>query len=196
MWAQPLAQSLELASLVRHRGDLAQARAEAKNRRSAPGCRPVAGFLDQQIDFLTRQIKAVEAAIAKLIAASADLASRERRLRDIPGVGPVVAQTLLALLPELGQLNRRQAASLAGLAPHPDKSGRRDGRRRTGHGRDRLKPILFLAALSAIRSNSPFQSFAHRLAGNGKSKRLILTAAARKIVVIANAKLKLQPQLT
>lgn len=191
LWRKPDDGRIQLASLVRHRADLVAWRAEAKNRRSSPGCRTVASFLERQIAFLRDQIKAVDHAIAELIAASKHLASRERRLRDIPGVGPVVAQTLIALLPELGQLNRRQAASLAGLAPHPDKSGKRDGRRTTRYGRDRLKPILFMAALSAVRSSDRFKTFAASLASNGKSKRLILTAAARKIIVIANAKLKL-----
>jgi transposase len=197
LWRAPDQGQDALASLVRHRHDLAGDRAEARNRRASPGRQAITSFLDEQIAFLTRQIQAVEDAIARLIASNADLAKREMRLRSVPGVGPVVASTLMALLPELGDLNRRQAASLAGLAPHPDTSGKRDGRRRTGRGRAALKPILFLAALSAVRSNTAFKAFAQRLAKDGKAKRLILIAAARKIIVIANARLRNpQPQLT
>jgi transposase len=190
LWQKPEPAHGQLVALVRHRADLTDTRAQARNRRGSPGCQAVAGFLDQQLDFLTQQIKAVDAAIAELIDQQPDLASRRQRLRDIPGVGPVVAQTLLALLPELGQINRRQASSLAGLAPHPDRSGRRDGRRTTNHGRDRLKPMLFLAALAATRAHGPLKTFAQRLAQDGKAKRCVLIATARKIVVIANAKLK------
>jgi transposase len=196
-WRAPDQSQDALTCLVRHRHDLARQRAEARNRRASPGRQAVAGFLDEQLAFLTHQIETVEAAIAALIAADANLAKREARLRSVPGVGPVVASTLMGLLPELGDLNRRQAASLAGLAPHPDASGKRDGRRRTSKGRAALKPILFLAALSAVRSNPTFKAFAQRLAEDGKAKRLILIAAARKILVIANARLKSPlPQLT
>jgi len=119
LWQKPEPAHSQLVALVRHRADLTDTRTQAKNRRGSPGCQAVAGFLDQQLDFLTQQIKAVDAAIAELIDQQPDLASRRKRLRDIQGVGPVVAHTLLALLPELGHINRRQAASLAGLAPHP-----------------------------------------------------------------------------
>jgi transposase len=97
-------------------------------------------------------------------------------------------------MPELGQLNRRQVACLAGLAPHPRDSGKLRGRRRTGHGRTGLKPLLFLAALAAVRSDPHWRDFAQRLAAKGKAKRLILTAVARKLIVIANAILREQSQ--
>ena len=179
-----------LASLVRHRQALVRSRAEAKTRRSAPGAELLRPFLDNQITFLQSQIRA----IADRIARNPDLAEREARLRAVKGIGPVAARTLLALIPELGQLNRRQAASLAGLAPHPRDSGQTSMRRRTGSGgRDGLRPTLFLAALAASRSHPALSLFAQRLQLAAKPKRLILVAVARKLVVIANAICKTAP---
>jgi transposase len=141
-----------LACLVRHRQHLIATRTEAKNRRGAPASQPIAGFLDAQIGFLNQQIQDLDQAIEAIIAKAPHLSASEQRLRRIEGVGPVVARTLLALLPELGKLSRRQAASLAGLAPHPRDSGQFSGRRRTGKGRYGLKPPLFMAALAAARA--------------------------------------------
>jgi transposase len=197
-WSPPEAAREQLAALVRHREDLTAARTQAKNRRAAPGAQAAARFLDAQIDFLREQIRQIERAIAELIAQNPGLASAEKRLRQVKGIGPVVARTLLALMPELGRLNRRQAASLAGLAPHPRDSGQRSQRRSTGRGgRDSLRPTLFMAALAAARSNPSLKLFAQRLSTAGKPGRLILTAVARKLVVLANALLKPAPlQLT
>jgi transposase len=178
-----------LASLVRHRQHLTGARAEAKNRRSAPACQAIEAFLDEEIAFLSQQILRLDQAIADWLEQAPELAQREQRLRDITGFGPVVARSLLAFMPELGTLNRRQAASLAGLAPHPRDSGQLSARRRSGHGRDNLRPVLFMAALTAARANTDLKAFAERLASAGKPKRLILTAVARKLVVIANARI-------
>lgn len=177
----------ELASLVRHRQHLVAARVEARNRRQAPGCQPIASFLDEQLAFLDQQVRKLDSAIDALLARGTDLARAEARLRDIKGFGPVVARSLLALMPELGRLNRRQAAALAGLAPHPRDSGKLSGRRHSGPGRQGLKPVLFMAAMVAARHNPNLKAFAERLQANGKPKRLILNAIARKLVVLANA---------
>ncbi len=191
-WRPADAESDALAVLVRHRQHLVGARTEAKNRRAAPGCQPIAALLDEEIAFLAKQIKRIDQAIGELMAQKPALARSEQRLRDITGFGPVVARTLLAFMPELGQLNRRQAACLAGLAPHPRDSGKLRGRRRTNHGRDGIKPMLFLAAMAAERVDPKWKDFSQRLAKDGKPKRLILTAIARKLIVIANAELRLQ----
>jgi transposase len=112
-------------------------------------------------------------------------------LEAMPGVGKTVAANLLALLPELGQLSRRQAAALAGVAPHPQQSGTSRKRASTSGGRRVLRPILFTAALTATRGDNKFGQFYRRLLTEGKSKRLALVAVMRKIVVVANARLLL-----
>jgi transposase len=195
-WLPSAADQDQLACLVRHRQALIGERTKAKNRRGAPLSQPIASWLDAQIRFLTQQLKDLDKAIAALIAKNADMAEREKRLRRIDGVGPVVARTLMALLPQLGALNRREAASLAGLAPHPRDSGQLQGYRRTAKRRTGVKPALFMAALSAVRANPTLKAFAQRLTDAGKPKRLILTAVARKLVVNANSTLRQQIQLT
>jgi transposase len=194
-WQATDAERDALASLVRHRRDLVAQRTAAKNRRSGPGLAAVSAFLDEQIAFLGRQIDELTKAIAKLFKASPALDSAQTRLRQQKGLGPVAAVTLLGLLPELGQLNRRQAASLATLAPHPRDSGQVSARRRTGYaGRAGLRPVLFMAALSAVRHDPNLKAFYDRLTRAGKPKRLALTAVARKLVVSANSLLKSAPK--
>jgi transposase len=93
-------------------------------------------------------------------------------------------------LPELGELDRKQVASLVGVAPIANDSGRYSGYRRTGHGRSLVKPILFTAAMAARNSNSELKTFYERLVGKGKKKMVALIALMRKIIVIANARLR------
>lgn len=111
-------------------------------------------------------------------------------MRGIKGIGPAVAAALLALMPELGSISGKQAASLAGLAPHPQQSGASDGYRRTRGGRAEVRPALFMAALVAARSNKALSEVYRRLVENGKRPLVAVTALMRKIVVIANAKLR------
>ena len=118
------------------------------------------------------------------------LQKKKEVLKTIPGVGEVTANHLLVLLPELGTLNRKQIASLTGLAPIANDSGKFKGYRATGHGRAGIKPILFMAAMAARNSNSSLKSFYNRLVDAGKKKMVALTALMRKIIVMANAKVR------
>ena len=108
----------------------------------------------------------------------------------IEGMGAKTATALIALMPELGSLARRQAAALAGLAPHPRQSGELDAYRRTRGGRPEVKRVLFMAALSARKHNPTLKAFFERLVLAGKKPLVAITAIMRKLVVIANAKLK------
>lgn len=189
-WTPPDPARAAFAALVRLRQDTLVQRTQTKNRRAAPSCGPEAPFLDAQIVFFETQIAALDAAIDTALRQTDDLAEAETKLRAIPGIGPVAARTLLALLPELGALSVKQAASLAGLAPHPRDSGQTNKRRRMTGGRQGLKPTLFMAALSAARTHPRLKLFYNRLIEAGKPKRLALAAVARKLVVFANALLK------
>jgi transposase len=124
-----------------------------------------------------------------LVEADPDLAAIDRRLRTAPGVGPIVAATLIAELPELGQLDRRGIAALVGLAPVARDSGRRSGPRSIGGGRPVVRTILYLAALQASRRADPFIRFRERLQAAGKSVKAAIIATARKLVVTLNAML-------
>jgi transposase len=199
-WQAPDRQRQDFAQLLRHRQNLLAERTQAKNRRSAPGCEPIQSLLDRQIDFLNGQIDEIDNDMAVLLKAQPDLGRDEQTLRTIPGIGPVSARTLLALLPELGRVGPKQAASLAGLAPHPRDSGASNRRRTMTGGRAGLRPVLFMAALSAARAHPELSAFYQRLTAAGKPKRLAIAALARKLVVIANATIrdarKAQTQLT
>lgn len=193
-WQAPPANREALACLVRLRQDMVAQRTAAKNRRSAPGSSVAAEVLDRQVNFLDKEIEELDKAIAKQLKTDTQLASAHARLRQHKGLGPVASTALLALLPELGSLNRKQVASLARLAPHPNESGQMSGRRRTGRGgRSGIKPALFMAALSAARHNPTLKAFYQRLITAGKPKKLAITAVARKLVVLANASIKTMP---
>jgi len=199
-WRAPDPEHEAFAELLRYRQDLLAQRTQAKNRRSAPLGQHVHHLLDEQIAFLSGQIERLDTQLAQMLKAAPDLGRDEQTLRTIPGVGPVAARTLIALLPELGQLGPKQAASLAGLAPHPRDSGNAHPRRHISGGRAGLRPVLFMAALSAARSHPNLSTLYQRLIHAGKPKRLALTAVSRKLVVIANATLRdarrSPPQLT
>ena len=147
--------------------------------------RSLRALLKARIAAFTRSLKALDRRIADLVLAIPDLAALATRLRSVPGVGPVLAHTLLALLPELGQLTRREIASLVGVAPFDNDSGKRRGRRSIHGGRAAIRTVLYMAALVAKRCNPAMRSFAERL--KGKPAKVIITACMRKLLTILNA---------
>jgi transposase len=183
-------QALALYELVQRRQDLKRLLVAEKNRLKAPranlvqeSCRAMIETINQQVQLITEQINA-------FIEQDPGLKAKKEILKSIPGIGDITANELLVLLPELGTLSRRQIASLAGVAPMANDSGTFKGYRATGHGRSDIKPILFMAAMAARNSNSSLKSFYNRLIEAGKKKMVALTALMRKIIVIANARLK------
>ncbi|QKC89074.1 IS110 family transposase [Mesorhizobium sp. NZP2234] len=105
-------------------------------------------------------------------------------------LGPIVAAKLLAILPELGSMTRRKAAALAGLAPHPNDSGQKQGYRKIRGGRPDVRTALFMPALRAAAGKGEFATFYKRLVTNGKKPMLAIAAVMRKIVVTLNARLR------
>jgi transposase len=144
----------------------------------------------QLIKLLEKQIQECDAAIIQLIAADAELAQKAQRLDAIAGVGPVVAATVLAEMPELGKLNAQTAAALAGVAPYNRDSGDQTGARRIGGGRQPVRNALYMAALSAVRHDRILKAFYLRLRAAGKKPLVALTACMRKLVVLMNHLLK------
>ena len=183
-----------LQSLVNRRSDLITMRVAETNRLKAPMPKEVEKQLGktmkQHIAALNKMIADIEEAILATIGQCEDLTKQNRILQTIPGIGPTTAANLLALVPELGLLNRRQIASLAGLAPHPRQSGKQDRYRRVSGGRQDVKRALFMAALTAARSKTNLAGFAKRLRENGKKPIVAITALMRKIITIANAKIR------
>lgn len=138
----------------------------------------------QRVSFERRQTT-IEAKLAKMIAERDDWATLERRLRSVPGVGPVLARTLIALLPELGQLPRRAIAGLVGVAPYDNDSGGHTGERHIKGGRQVIRDVLYMASVVARQHNPIIAAFAQRLAG--KPTKVILVACMRKLLSILNA---------
>lgn len=189
--------ALKLLALAQRRQDLNQMLVQEKNRLQSPQNEPVVyECCKLMIQTLNNQLSVIAKEIESIIKANPILKAKQEILETIPGIGPVVSSMLLAQLPELGQLNRRQIASLCGLAPYPCESGQKIGYRRTKGGRQHVRSVLFMAAMAARCSNSPLKAFYEKLIGKGKKKMVALTALMRKIVVMANARIKelvLQP---
>ncbi|MFL3877188.1 hypothetical protein wTkk_001123 [Wolbachia endosymbiont of Trichogramma kaykai] len=108
----------------------------------------------------------------------------------MPGIGPKLSQDFVCLMPELVYLNKKEVASLAGVAPHPKESGKTIGYRRITGGRSNVRTKLFIAVMAATRSKSVLGTFYSDLIGRGKKKMVAITALMRKIIVIANVRLK------
>lgn len=189
-WQAPDSARDELQTLVLTRQDLVTERQGHRNRAIAPKAAPVAAQLEAVIACLSEQIKAIETAIAALIKSNPSITRAVEALQTIKGIGTVTAPTLLALMPELGTLTRRQAAALAGLAPHPNQSGQTDRYRQTRGGRPHVRKALFMPAQTAARYNPTLRDFANRLKANGKKPALTITAVARRLVITANAVLR------
>ena len=176
-----------LAALVARRDDLVAMIRSEKNRAGQTRDRWIAREIARLLAVLQRHLAAAEAEIEALVAADADLDAQSRRLRSVPGIGPAVSAVLLARLPELGRLSRRQAASLAGLAPHACDSGLHRGKRRIWGGRADLRRALYIAAFIASRYDPALKAFRQRLEAAGKPAKLAITACARKLLTILNA---------
>ncbi|MEZ2133176.1 MULTISPECIES: IS110 family transposase [unclassified Sinorhizobium] len=186
--AEPCQQKLEL--LVARRLDLVAMRVQEQNRLKAPRSRLIADAIEAHLEELNRHIDTLNEQIDALIAESDDLALRAEPLRSVPGIGQVLVPLLLAVMPELGTLNRRQIASLAGVAPHPKDSGKASWHRSTTGGRRQIRPALFIAALAVCRGASPLATAYKAMLKRGKPKRLALTALMRKIITVANARVR------
>jgi transposase len=144
----------------------------------------------QLIKALEKQIAQCDEAITTLIAQDTELARKAERLKAIPGVGPVVAATMLAEMPELGKLNPQTAAALAGVAPYNRDSGGQSGVRRINGGRVAVRCALYMATLSAVRHDRILKEFYLRLRAAGKEPLVAMTACMRKLVILMNRLLK------
>ena len=176
----------ELRELVVARASMVEQQTMVKNQRSAATVRFLQRRLDRRIEREDQDIEALDAAILERIKADDGLAKRYAILISIPGIGFVVAATLLASLPELGSTTVKQIAMLAGLAPIADQSGKREGVRVVWGGRPSVRRILYLAALTATRFNPDMKVFYARLRAAGTEPKAAIIAVARKLAVLAN----------
>lgn len=176
-----------LAELVARRRQIVQMMASERQRQKRLHERRVARSIARLIAALEKELADLDRQIDDEIRGTPAWRAAENLLRSVPGVGPIVARTLLAELPELGSLSRREIAALAGLAPWTRQSGRWRGKSFIGGGRKNVRTILFTAALVAARHNPVLKTFRDQLVQAGKPKMVALIAVARKLLTILNA---------
>jgi transposase len=189
-WQPACGMQEEIRTLIRLRAQLVKQRAALSNQIKAPGGTIAKKHLKALHNAASEQIAAIEVDIRQLIERDPATASVVAIIKAIPGCGHLTAVTVAALMPELGSMSGRQAASLAGLAPHPHQSGQRDGYRRTRGGRPEVKRTLFMAAMAARNHNPALKAVYQRLVHNGKKPLVAITALMRKLITIINARLR------
>jgi len=179
-------ETLALDALLGRRRQVTEMITAEKNRlaQSHPSLRP---SIKAHINFLERELKDIHRDLDERLRKSPLWREKENLLRSVPGVGRVIAATLLAQLPELGTLNRKQIAALVGVAPLNCDSGTHRGKRTTWGGRASVRAALYMGALVASRWNPVIRSFYHRLRAAGKAKKVVLTACMRKLLTMLNA---------
>ena len=181
----------QIKKLVMRLSDIKQLLQQEKNRLKAPdNMQIVTRSIKQLINIYEKEIAKLENEIENIIENDEELRKKYKLLLEQKGIGKKVAYILLGLLPELGYLNRREIAALAGVAPFARDSGTINGYRRTGTGRVDVKKALFIAALVAIKYDEKMNLFYTNLTSRGKKKMVAVTATMRKIIITLNAKIK------
>ena len=179
----------QLEALITRRRQLVDMRSsELKRKQTAP--KVIHPNIEAVIAFLSAQIDDVDGDLNKLIRSSPAWREADDLLQSVPGVGPVLAATLTALVPELGRLNRKQIAALVGIAPLNNDSGARTGKRTTWGGRSAVRSVLFMATLTARNVNPAIKAFYTRLIASGKPKMVAIVAAMRKLLTTLDAMIR------
>lgn len=183
----PDAQAQALTQLLARRQQLLGMRTAEQNRLALGATGKVRANLRAHIKWLDRHLNDTDREMQRLIEASPVWQAQVDLLTSAPGIGPTTARVLIGRLPELGRLNSRQIAALAGLAPYNRDSGTLRGQRMIWGGRKEVRQVLYMATLSAIRCNPPIGDFYRRLKANGKPSKVAITACMRKLLVALNA---------
>jgi len=181
-------QQRELQGLVDRREQLVGARDDERRRQHQTACKAALASLKRQIKGLQLEIARLDRAIAEAVARAEQTIAAP--LRSVSGIGPVTTATVLAFLPELGELSRRQIAALVGVAPYNVDSGQRQGKRRIRGGRAKLRRVLYMATWSAIRSQPDLNARYHHLRERGKCAKVALVACMRVLLIRLNAMLR------
>lgn len=184
------AQAIALAALLARREQLLAMRSAEKNRLSLGAQGAVRSNLKAHIRWLDRHLADTDREIQRLIQASPLWQATEDLLTSAPGIGSTTARALIGRLPELGRLNHKQIAALAGLAPFNRDSGTLRGQRMIWGGRREVRQALYMATLAAIRSNPAIRTFYQRLKASGKPSKVAITACMRKLLTTLNAMLR------
>jgi transposase len=200
LYVPPSAAQSRFMALTSRRDDLIAMRVQEQNRVQHEAMRELEAFFAPLMMEINKAIEQIEVELAEIVQNDEEMSLKATVLTEISGIGTVTAHILLSHLPELGRLTRRQVASLAGLAPHERTSGKKKGNARVFGGRTSVKTALYRAVWSASRFNKQIKPFYDALLAQGKPKMVALCACARKLLVIANAKIRdkifqIQPDL-
>jgi transposase len=174
-------------ALLARRRQLVGMLAEEKTRLQQARSGPVRQGIQRHIRWLERELHDVERNLTDSVRQSPLWRAKDDLIQSVPGAGRVLSFTLLADLPELGQLSGKQIASLVGVAPHPADSGSIRGKRVIWGGRPTVRTVLYMAALAACRFNPVFRGFYQRLLTSGKPPKVAIVACMRKLIVVLNA---------
>jgi transposase len=185
----PDEKTLELQALADRRTQLVNMRTAESNRARQAAGRLKEG-IEEHVRWLSRQIEEIDRATQDCIKADPDWGPRDAMLKTIPGVGTQTSAALIAHLPELGRLTRKQVAALAGVAPMARDSGGVSGKRSIFAGRRAVRTAIYMASVSAVRFNAAMKTFYARLRDHGKPSKVALIAVARKLLTIANAMIR------
>ena len=183
---RPTPEEQGLRDLVERRRQLVDMRDRERARlhRASPTVR---SLIEESVNAIRGQIERIEPEIKQAIDNNPEWKDKVELLLSVPGIGIVTASTILARLPELGQLNSREVAALVGVAPYNLDSGGSHGKRSIAAGRKDLRKVLYMATLSATQYNATIRAFYKRLLADGKLPKVAIVAAMRKLVVIMNA---------
>jgi transposase len=193
----PDAQHQELKHLMARRRQLLEMIQMEQNRLQISPFPRVQQSIQDALQALKEQLRQLERDIDDFFRSHPVWLDQEQLLRSVPGVGPQTSLSIMAWLPELGNLSRREIAALVGVAPFNRDSGAWRGKRSIRGGRPQVRRALYMATLAAVRFNAVIRAFYHRLLRNGKARKLALIACMRKLLTILNAMLKNhQPWLT
>jgi len=180
----------KLQTLVERRRQLLDLINQENNRLQQTADTEIKESIQKVLETLKTQVKTIDERLAKAVQQDSQHARQVEILESVKGLGPVTICTLLALLPELGVLNRAEIAKLVGVAPMNHDSGESTGRRRTCGGRSYVRRVLYMATLVATRHNPRLKDFYQRLLKAGKLKKVALIAAMRKLLTILNTLIK------
>ena len=193
---QPAAQAAKsdedkkLRGLVERRRQLLDLINQENNRLQQTIDQEICGYIQQSLETLKKQVKVIDQRLEKCVGENTENARKIEILDSVKGIGPVAISTIIAELPELGELNRGQIAKLVGVAPMNNDSGQTKGRRRIFGGRSYVRRVLYMATLVATRHNCRIKAFYQRLLAEGKVKKVALVAAMRKLLTILNTLIK------
>ena len=183
----PDEQTQALSDLVARRRQIVQMIVSERQREKRVTIKRIKRSIERLLAALEKELNELDQELDEMMRGSPAWRRNEDLLKTVPGVGPVVARTVLAEVPELGRLSRREIAALAGLAPWTRQSGKWKGKSFIGGGRSAVRAVLFVSALAACRYNPPLKAFRDRLIKAGKPKMVAVIAVARKLLTILNA---------